>query len=149
MPGSTTNIGTIAINGNLVLTSTSGLIIPVTTTGNSQITVNGAANLSGTLTLLPLPGTTLSYGQQIAFLSSTGPIKGSFSAINTPAGYRGRLSIVGDPVAYLLIAPQSYTQLAMNRNQSNVASALNSFIPSASGDQLTVSTLLDSLTAGQ
>ena len=149
MPGSATNIGTIAINGNLVLSSTSGLIIPVSATANSQITVSGAANLSGTLTLLPLPGSTLSFGQQIAFLTSTGPIKGTFSAINTPAGYRGRLSIVGDPVAYILIAPQSYTQVALNRNQTNVATALNNFIPATSGDQLTVSTLLDSLTAGQ
>jgi uncharacterized protein with beta-barrel porin domain len=39
--------------------------------------------------------------------------------------------------------------MAQNRNQSNVASALNSFIPATSGDRLVVSTTLDSLTAGQ
>ena len=44
---------------------------------------------------------------------------------------------------------RSYTQLAANRNQSNVAKALDSFIPSTSGDQLTVSISLDSLSASE
>ena len=149
MPGSSSSIGTIAINGNLLMGGASSLVIPVGASGNSQINVNGATTLGGTLSLLPLPGSTLSFGQQITFLNATGPVSGSFSSINAPTGYRGRLEIIGDPVATILIAPQSYTQVAVNRNQSNVATALNSFIPATSGDQQVVSTALDSLTAGQ
>jgi uncharacterized protein YhjY with autotransporter beta-barrel domain len=66
-----------------------------------------------------------------------------------PTGYTARLVIAGDPTASILIAPQSYTELAQNQNQTNVARALNSFTTATSGDQLVVSTALDSLTAGQ
>jgi T5SS/PEP-CTERM-associated repeat protein/autotransporter-associated beta strand protein len=43
----------------------------------------------------------------------------------------------------------SYTQFAQNQNQTNVATALNSFIPATSGDQQTIVTSLDSLTASE
>ena len=56
---------------------------------------------------------------------------------------------MGDPVATITIAPQYYEELARNRNQSNVAKALDSFIPATSGDQMVISTALDNLTASQ
>ena len=56
---------------------------------------------------------------------------------------------VGDPELFLLVAPTSYTQVAQNQNQYNVASALDTFIPATSGDELVVSTALDSLTAAE
>jgi len=116
---------------------------------NGALQVNGSVFLGGTLVVAPVSGYTLAFGDKYTFINSTGPIKGTFSSIETPSGTRGRLLIIGDPQAVLLIAPASYTQLAQNRNQSNVATALNSFIPATSGDQLVVSTSLDSLTASE
>jgi hypothetical protein len=48
-----------------------------------------------------------------------------------------------------LIAPSSYTLLARGHNQLQVARALDSFIPATNGDQVVVSTSLDSLTASE
>ncbi|MEI6323565.1 MAG: hypothetical protein WCP60_10725, partial [bacterium] len=142
--------GTLTINGNYTQGSTGVLNIEVASAGSfDQLIVNGSVLLGGTLNIVPYNGYTLQYGQKFGFITSTGPIKGSFSAVNAPAGYRARVSIVGDPVAYITIAPASYTQVALNGNQSNVATALNSFIPATSGDQQVISTALDNLTAGQ
>jgi uncharacterized protein YhjY with autotransporter beta-barrel domain len=94
--------------------------------------------------------TQLQFGQKYNFLTASGGISGAFSSIVAPEGFRGRLLLSGNNTqANMLIAPASYTQLAANRNQTNVATALNSFIPYTSGDQQVVSTSLDSLTASQ
>ena len=74
---------------------------------------------------------------------------GAFSSVDVPNGFRGRVKVFGDPMLELILAPASYTQMAQNRNQSNVAAALNSFIPATSGDRLVVSTSLDNLNASQ
>jgi outer membrane autotransporter protein len=49
----------------------------------------------------------------------------------------------------LLIAPDTYTRVAVTPNQRNVAKALDTFIPATSGDQQTVSIALDLQTAEQ
>ena len=142
--------GTLTINGNFTQGSTGTLNIEIASASSfDQLIVNGSVLLGGTLNIIPYNGYILQFGQKFGFITSTGPIKGAFSSILAPAGYRARVSIVGDPVAYITIAPASYTQLALNRNQSNVATALNSFIPATSGDQLVVSSALDSLSASQ
>jgi uncharacterized protein YhjY with autotransporter beta-barrel domain len=129
------------INGTLTLSSSSTLTMGT----GSQLTVNGAANLGGTFVVADA----MPFGTKFTFLTATGPIKGAFSSIVTPAGTRGRLVIEGDPTASILIAPQSYTQLAQGRNQQAVATALDSFIPATGGDRLVISTSLDSLSASQ
>jgi T5SS/PEP-CTERM-associated repeat protein len=140
--------GTLTVNGNYVQTSDGTLQIQVANGGNSFLTVNGTATLGGTLALTPVGGHQFQYGEKIVFLSAAS-ITGSFSSVDVPDGFRGRVKVFGDPMLEVIIAPVSYTQMAQNRNQSNVASALNSFIPATSGDRLVVSTTLDSLTAGQ
>jgi uncharacterized protein with beta-barrel porin domain len=50
-------------------------------------------------------------------------------------------------LANLVIAPSSYTQVAVNQNQINLARSLNSFIPATNGDKMVVSTALDELSA--
>ena len=127
---------------------TGGLILPISGSTSGMISVAGNAILGGTLTVMPTPGSTLTIGEKIVFLSAAN-ITGSFSSVVVPDGYRGRVKIFGDPMLEVILAPASYTQMAQNRNQSNVASALNSFIPATSGDRLVVSTTLDSLTASQ
>ena len=81
---------------------------------------------------------------------SAGSVTGSFGDVSlSDPSLRARKLCVGDPLLYLLIAPASYTQVAINQNQTNVARALNSFTNATSGDNYTVSFALDSLTVAQ
>jgi uncharacterized protein with beta-barrel porin domain len=135
--------------GNLVMGSTATWDQQIYSASvYDRVVVTGAAFLNGTLNITTFGNGGLEYGQKYNFLTASGGISGAFSSIVAPEGFRGRLLVSGTQ-ANILIAPTSYTQLAQNRNQSNVATALNSFIPATSGDQLVVSTSLDSLTAPQ
>ena len=140
--------GTLTVNGNFTQTSAGTLLIQVGNGLNSMLSVSGSATLGGTLVVSSYGGHQFQYGEKITFLSAS-EITGNFSSVEVPKGYRGRVKVFGDPMLEVIMAPSSYTQLAANRNQSNVATALNSFIPASGGDQLVVSTSLDSLTASQ
>jgi len=149
MPGDP--IGTFTVNGNVTLNPRSTLQINVVSpTDYGSLQVNGSVDLAGTLEVAPLASKPLTYGEQLTFINSTGPIKGTFQSIKIDQSYcRGRVTIIGDPQATITIAPTSYTYVAQNQNQTNVALALNSFISATSGDALVVSTDLDSLSADQ
>ncbi|MDH4469842.1 MAG: hypothetical protein QE493_02575, partial [Verrucomicrobiae bacterium] len=142
--------GKLTINGNVAQSSSGTLQIKVVNSNTySKLQVNGSVTLAGTLEITPIESS-LSYGEKLTFLNSSGPIKGSFNTVQVDEPYcRGRVQIIGDPQAIVTIAPTSYTYLAQNQNQTNVATALDSFIPATSGDELIVSTGLDSLTAAQ
>jgi uncharacterized protein YhjY with autotransporter beta-barrel domain len=140
---------TLTVSGNFALGKSSAFLLSVASASvHDQIIVQGSVFLNGTLNITPTFGSSLEFGDKITFLTADS-ISGTFSSIVAPDGYRGRLVIEGDPTASVIIAPASYTQLAQNQNQFNVATALNSFIPYTSGDQVVVSTTLDSLTASQ
>jgi len=152
--GSVSNAGVLTgsgtINGSLTLAPAGSLILWASSSDTyNHFSVGGNVNLGGRLIVTGTNGYGLAFGDQYTFISSQGPIKGVFSEIDMPAGFRGRLVIAGDPTATLIVAPISYTQMAVNQNQTNVATALNSFIPATGGDQQVVSTSLDSLTASQ
>ena len=139
--GSTLSGNGGTLNGNLTLQKGSAFVVQ---SGQSPITVNGTATLGGTLEI----ATPMAFGTKQTFLSATS-ITGTFDSIIAPAGERARLVIEGDPTVSVIMAPVSYTQMAANQNQVNVATALNSFIPYTSSDRLVISTSLDSLTASQ
>jgi T5SS/PEP-CTERM-associated repeat protein/autotransporter-associated beta strand protein len=112
--------------------------------------ITGPYTLSGPLVVTGVNGYTLQYGDRYQFISATGGLSGAYSSIEMPTNYRGRFLLGNNnTTGTLLVAPSSYTLLAANRNQTNVATALNSFIPYTSGDQMVVSMSLDSLTATQ
>ena len=140
--------GIMTVNGNYTQAAGGTLQIQVGNGLNSLLSVSGTASLGGILALTPVDGHQFQYGDKIVFLSAS-EITGNFSSVEVPTGFRGRVKVFGDPQLEVIIAPASYTQLAANRNQLNVATALNSFIPATGGDQLVVSTSLDSLTASQ
>jgi T5SS/PEP-CTERM-associated repeat protein len=142
--------GVFTLNGNFTQTGSGAFILQASSgSQHNALQVNGSVLLGGTLVVTGVNGYALNFGDRYTFINSTGPIKGAFSSIETPAGFRGRLVIEGDPTASVIIAPASYTQLALGKNQLQVARALDSFIPATSGDRLVVSTSLDSLTASQ
>jgi outer membrane autotransporter protein len=109
--------------------------------------VNGAAILDGTLNVVPYGGNLLAYGQRYDFIFASS-ITGAFDSILTPEAFRARFLNSGT-VGTLILAPDSYTRVAITPNQKNVAKALDSYILANSGDRQTVSIALDSLTAEQ
>jgi len=148
-PGDHTNpTGSITVTGNYVQSSSGSLLIQVGDGSNGMVVVNGSATLGGTLVINPYGGHLFQYGDAITFLSASS-ITGSFATVEVPAGFRPRVKIVGDPQLEVIMAPLSYSQLALTQNQTNVARALDSFIPATNGDKITVSSALDNLTAGQ
>jgi fibronectin-binding autotransporter adhesin len=117
-------------------------------TNHDRIVVGGPATVGGTINIIPYNGNPLAYGQQFAFLTAGGGITGEFSTITAPETFRGRFLNLG-PTGVLLIAPDTYTRVALTPNQRELAKALDSFIASPSGDRETVSIALDSLTTEQ
>jgi uncharacterized protein YhjY with autotransporter beta-barrel domain len=148
-PGNPT--GTLTVNGNFTQSATGVFVLqPTGSTTSNKLDANGAITLAGSLLVSPANGYTLQFGDKYNFLSALGGISGTFSSIDMPPDYRGRVLVTNNKTqGSLLVAPQSYTQMAANRNQTNVATALNSFINATSGDKLVVATSLDSLTASQ
>ena len=124
------------------------MIMEIASTSNfDRYIVNGAAVLDGTLNVVPFGGNSLAYGQRYDFIFASS-ISGAFDAINTPEAFRARFLNSGT-VGTLLLAPDSYTRVAITPNQKNVAKALDSFIVATNGDRQAVSIALDSLTASQ
>jgi fibronectin-binding autotransporter adhesin len=98
--------------------------------------------------VVPLKGFKPQFGQQLSSFLQANNVSGYFSTIKVPPGFRGRVEENHGDLS-LLFAPASYTQVAQNQNQANVATALDQFIPATSGDRLVVSTALDHLFASE
>lgn len=115
--------------------------------GTVPVNVGGTASLNGNLVVHYANGTA---DGDVNQLMTAGSITGGFSSItgDNPSRYRYRGVCVGDPGYYVITAPASYTIVAQNQNQRNVASALNTFTNGV-GDYGTVSTALDYLTDPQ
>ncbi len=142
--------GTMTINGNYTQTSGGTLAIEVGIGVYDRLVVNGIATLAGTLAVSTVDGGTLALGDKYQFLTASGGITGTFDSIAMPSGFRGRfLPGNANTQGTLLVAPQSYTQVAVTPNEVRVAGALDAFIPATSGDRFTASVALDELTAAQ
>ena len=129
--------------GSLTLGHDALVLVTIDGSKSSQINMTGEVVLGGTLHA----SGNLILGSKMLFMTA-GSISGTFDSVTAPDGFRVR--VVDPPETLtLIVAPASYTQLASNRNQSNVATALDSFIPATNGDRMVVSTSLDSLTASQ
>ena len=136
--------GTLTITGNFTQTSSGTLQIQIASpTVFDQMFVGGIASLAGTLQVQAYGGYQLQYGQQFTFLHA-GSITGQFDSITTsdPSVFRARFLTNGG-TGTILIAPASYTLVAVTQNQKNAAKALDGFIKATSGDRQTVSIALD------
>jgi T5SS/PEP-CTERM-associated repeat protein/autotransporter-associated beta strand protein len=152
----TNNAGTVALNNTLKVasyTQNSGGTLQINVSSPNvygNIQASGNATLGSALAIIPINNTPLTYGEKLTFITAGGSINGAFSSIEVEQpGCRARFEIIGDPQAIVYIAPEYYTQVAQNQNQYNVATALNTFIPATSGDEVTVSSALDQLSASQ
>lgn len=139
--------GKLTINGNFTQSSSGALQIEVASpTSFDELVVSGQASLAGALQVVSFDGYQFQFGDQFAFLQA-GSITGSFDSITVANSgiFRGRFLVDGGEGS-VVIAPASYTLVAQTTNQTNVAQALDSYIPATSGDRLAVSTALDLLT---
>ncbi len=140
------SIGTLTIAGDYTQTSAGVLNIEIESPSSfDRVVVGGQASLAGTLNVIPYGGNNLTYGQKCDFLQA-GRIVGTFDTINAPEGFRGRF-INTSTVGTLLIAPDTYTRVAVTPNQERVAKVLDAFILAKGDDRGVVSTALDSLTS--
>ncbi len=145
-PGNSPGILSVA---SLTLTPTAVTDIEIESLSNfDRLVVGEAATVGGSLNVIPYGGNPLAYGQQYAFLTAGGGISGEFDSIIAPETFRGRF-LNGGTTGTLLIAPDTYTRVAVTPNQRSVAKALDKYIPATSGDRETVSIALDSLTTEQ
>ena len=124
------SIGTIAVNGSLVLSAASSYLVEVSPTSADRTNVDGAASLAGTLTLIPTGGV-YQIGHQYVLLNATGGVSGTFAtgdittvfgpAIRARVGYDGNNVILFlDPNA---ISP--FLPAGASRNVRNVAGAID------------------------
>jgi len=141
--------GTLTINGNFTQTSNGAFLLEIASAEVfDRLIVNGVATLAGDLVVEPFAGFAFSFGDSFEGFLQAESVAGAFDSIDLPKGFRGRVLEAGGDLT-LLVAPASYTQVAVTANQFNAAQALDGFIPATSGDRFEVSTALDRLTAAE
>lgn len=92
-PGTTSTIGTLTFNGNVILASGGALLINLGSNGISdRLAVNGAANVGGLVSFGAAPGGALAYGNNYTFLTATGGVTGTFSSAPISAILRPTIS---------------------------------------------------------
>ncbi len=125
------SVGTITFNGAFTQGSGGLTEIEVADVNSFDLVViNGAATLAGGLQVTAVNGTAFNFGNKYQFLTASGGITGGYDWVAMSSGYRGRFTTgANNTQGTLLVAPQSYTQVAITPNQERVAAALNAFIP--------------------
>lgn len=79
-PGTSTTVGTLTVNGNVILASGGALLINLGANGVSdRLVVNGGANVGGLVSFGMMPGAPVVYGNSYTFLTATGGVTGAFS----------------------------------------------------------------------
>ena len=90
------SIGTLTIQGNLVLTSAAAYIVEVSPTQADRTNVTGTATLAGTVQAVFGPGSYIA--RTYTILSAAGGRSGTFGSLTTsglPAGFAAALSYTG------------------------------------------------------
>jgi uncharacterized protein with beta-barrel porin domain len=118
------SIGTLTVQGNLVLTSAATYLVEVSAAGADRTNVTGTATLGGAgLSLSLAPGG--AFGR-FAILNAAGGIIGTFGAISAPSNVATTLSYDANNVFVDLRAALGGGS-ALNQNQQAAASAINTF----------------------
>lgn len=81
--------GTMTVNGNVALASTSTSLFEITPTISDKLVVNGALTIAGGATLQLVSTGTLTPGQSLDLITTSGGITGSFTTVVKPASLFG------------------------------------------------------------
>ncbi len=81
--------GTMTVNGNIALASTSTSLFEITPTISDKLVVNGALTIAGGATLQLVSTGTLTPGQSLDLITTSGGITGSFTTVVKPASLFG------------------------------------------------------------
>lgn len=81
--------GTMTVNGNVALASTSTSLFEITPTISDKLVVNGALTIAGGATLQLVSTGTLTPGQSLDLITTSGGITGSFTTVIKPASLFG------------------------------------------------------------
>jgi autotransporter-associated beta strand protein/T5SS/PEP-CTERM-associated repeat protein len=137
------SIGTITVNGNLVMTAAASYLVEISPTSADRTNVGGTATLAGTVQAVFAAGSYVTRAYTI--VSAAGGRIGTFNALTTtnlPANFTASLSYTAtDAILNLTAALGGLTALgvpnaasgsgafacAFNINQCNVANAINAF----------------------
>jgi autotransporter-associated beta strand protein/T5SS/PEP-CTERM-associated repeat protein len=132
------SIGTITVNGNLVMTAAASYLVEVSPTSADRTNVGGTATLAGSVQAVFAPGSYMTRAYTI--LSAAGGRIGTFNALTTtnlPANFTASLSYTATDVNLNLTAalgaltalgvPNAPNTCAFSINQCNVAGAINAF----------------------
>jgi outer membrane autotransporter protein len=138
----------LVINGDYTQTEGTLRIFTRSATEMGKLVVHGDVKLGGTLMFFSnrLPSH-LEFGQHYRLLESTGTITGDFDhyTLYLFAGFR-KVIEVGQHSVDFIGAPDSYTQVATTRNETDLAQALDHWIFSADSEKREVVSALDNLT---
>jgi uncharacterized protein with beta-barrel porin domain len=119
------SIGTLTVQGNLVLSSAAAYVVEVGAVTSDRTIVTGTATIAGTVQAV-FSGPLL---QRYTILSANGGVVGTFAALTTvsqPAGLAMRLTYDANNV-YLNTTAVLGNGQGLNQNQQNVATSLNTF----------------------
>ncbi len=125
-PGSGAPGSSMTVSGNLAFQSGALYLVFLNPGTSTFANVVGTASLAGTVHAVFAPGTYLT--KQYVILQSAG-LSGTFSGISTtnlPADFDASLSYTSDDVL-LDLSPELGLSVALNKNQRNVANAINSY----------------------
>jgi autotransporter-associated beta strand protein len=135
------SIGTITVNGNLVMSAAASYLVEISPTNADRTNVGGTATLAGAVQAVFAPGSYVTRAYTI--LSAAGGRSGTFNALTTtnlPANFTALLSYTATDVNLNLTAalgaliglnplggPNAPSTCAFSINQCNVANAINAF----------------------
>lgn len=123
------SIGTLTVNGDLMLTGFSHLNIEITPTESSLLKVLGAATLNGQLTILTLPGEF--YGLQTTYtiLTNTGLQSGSFAPVVSDPNFIPHVVNQSNAVILTITIQQPFLHFPYdNPNEESVGENINALV---------------------
>ena len=136
-PGAVGTIGTLTVNGNVVLSSGSTFMVDVGASGNSDLlAVNGVANVGGNVAVSSVAGFQTATPSNYRILTATGGVTSQFNSVSNMSAILQSQLIYSANAVDLRVAAQSYQNVIdssdplqvsfaglMDRNRGNAAVA--------------------------
>jgi autotransporter-associated beta strand protein len=140
--------GTLHIGGDFRQDSTGHLFMEIESPGRYDVlSIGGSTRLGGSLSIEST--SPVNFGE-FKLIQSKGPISGAFDTFTFSSPTAGRITFRTEGgTGTLVVAPDSYTQVAQTRNEVRLARTLDTWIDDPAGDTKTISQSLDLLTAGE